>query len=44
MKLYPFCEFSLGKAKKGEFNRRKMDKIVLELMNFEVINDTYYVK
>jgi len=27
---------------KGDFNSKKIDKIVVELLTFEVMNDCYY--
>ena len=44
MKIFPFSEFNFIKAKKGEFERKKMSQVVLELVKFEVINDTYNVE
>lgn len=44
LKMYPFSEFSFARAKKGEFNKQKMGKLIVELCKFEVVNDTYNVE
>ncbi|CAI2376904.1 unnamed protein product [Moneuplotes crassus] len=44
MKIYPFSDFNFIKAKRGEFQRSKMKQLVLELLKFEIINDTYNVE
>lgn len=44
MKIYPFKEYNFIEAKKGKYQREKMKQLVLELLKFEVINDTYNVE
>jgi sRNA-binding protein len=44
LKIYPFCDFNFSKAKKGEYQKTKMGHIAMELLKFEVINDTYNVE
>lgn len=42
--FYPFSDFNLIKAKQGEYQRKKMAFLVIEVLKFEVINDTYNVE
>lgn len=40
--MYPFNEQNIKSANKGDFTQKKIDKIVVELAAFEVLNDCYY--
>lgn len=42
--VYPFSEFSFAKAKKGEYAKKKIAQIAVEVVRFEVVNDTYNVE
>ena len=44
LKIYPFSDFNFIKAKKGEYERKKMGQVVLQLLKFEIISDTYNVE
>ena len=42
--IYPFSEYSFKRAKNGEFHKKKIAKLVVELTKFEMVNDTYNVE
>mmetsp|Transcript_20034 Transcript_20034/g.17712 ORF Transcript_20034/g.17712 Transcript_20034/m.17712 type:complete len:211 (-) Transcript_20034:145-777(-) len=43
MKIYPFCDYNFVKAKKGQFQRKKMEQVVLEILKFEIVNESFNV-
>ena len=42
--VYPFKEFNFARAKKGEYAKKKIAQIAIEIIRFEVVNDTYNVE
>jgi len=42
--FHPFCENTIANVKLGRFIEHQIDKIVLEIVNFEVINGCFHVK
>ena len=42
--FYPFNEFTIANVRAGKFLSRKLEKIVLEITNIDVVNSCFYTK
>ena len=41
---YPFNECSVARVTRGEFQQKKLDRILLEIIQFEVMNQCFYAR
>lgn len=44
MNFEPFNENTIAKVRQGHFDKKPLDRIVLEIVNFEVVNGCFHAK